>query len=200
STYPYVYVSKRGQAQLLAVPLFHGRPYYSGYLIVPASDTHSKSILDLRGKIFAYADPYSFSGWLLPRYQLQRAGESPDHFFRKTFFTHAHSGVIAAVAAKLALGGAVDGFVWESLARQQPELTNATRVVAKSEEFAFPPVIAVAGVSEETAKALQRVLLGMAGDPEGQAALRLLGIDGFVVGDPAMYKSVVAIMQAMGGP
>jgi phosphonate transport system substrate-binding protein len=198
STYPYVHVSKRGWAKLLAVPLNRGRPYYSAYLIVPAADTQTRSILDLRGKIFAYADPYSFSGCLLPRYQLQQAGVVADDFFRKTFFTHAHSGVVAAVAAKLAQGGSVDGFVWDSLARLQPELTGATRIVAKSEEFAFPPMVTVAGVPEPTAKAMQQALLEMPTDPDGRTALRLLGIDGFVAGDPAMYKPVAAIMQAAG--
>lgn len=64
--------------QLLAVPLFEGKPLYRSYLIVLASDTVTRSILDLRGKVFAFSDPDSNSGWPAhPNYALVQLQGNP---------------------------------------------------------------------------------------------------------------------------
>ena len=62
--------------------------------------------------------------------------------FRKTFFTWAHQDTVRAVAVGLAQAGAVDGYIWETLDRIEPELTRETRVVAKSDWYGFPPIVA----------------------------------------------------------
>jgi len=81
----FPYVRFRKDMKLLAVPLYYGNPLYQSYFIVPASDTTTTSLLDLRGKMFAYSDPDSNSGYLYPQYQLLRAGEDPTTFFSRTF-------------------------------------------------------------------------------------------------------------------
>ena len=91
SAYPFVYLQQHAHLRLLATPLFHGRPFFRAYLIVPATDTQTSDLLSLKGKFFAYADPYSHTGYLVPRYQLQQAGEAPGSFFARTFFTGGHN-------------------------------------------------------------------------------------------------------------
>jgi phosphonate transport system substrate-binding protein len=95
--YPYVHL--RGQVRLLAVPLNQHKPLYRSYFIVPVADDKTSSLLQLKGKVFAYADPYSNTGYLVPRYQLKLAGKDPENFFARTFFTWSHRKVIDAVAA-----------------------------------------------------------------------------------------------------
>ena len=107
-----------------------------------STDTKSASILDLRGKIYAFSDPDSNSGWLVPQAELQRGGNDRATFFRKSFFTYAHRRVVDAVAAGVAQGGSVDGYVWDTLQILHPELTQKTRVASKSQEFGFPPLVA----------------------------------------------------------
>ena len=138
----YPYVRNRSFMRLLAIPIYEGRPLYQSYLIVPKSDTTTRSFHDLKGKIFAYSDPNSNSGFLVPQYELVRSGENPAAFFQKSFFTWAHSKVVNAVAAGLANGGAVDGYVWDTLQRTHPDLTAQTRVVRKSALYGFPPLVA----------------------------------------------------------
>jgi phosphonate transport system substrate-binding protein len=113
----YSFVHLKPQATLLAVPSYKERPYFRSYLI---TSSHQNSLLDLKGAIFAYADPYSNTGYLAPRFDLWKAGRDPNHFFKKTFFTWSHRGVIEAVASGLASAGAVDGYVWDSLEKTQP--------------------------------------------------------------------------------
>ncbi|MFN3593377.1 MAG: PhnD/SsuA/transferrin family substrate-binding protein [Thiobacillaceae bacterium] len=186
----YPYVRMRDQLRLLAVPVYAGRPFYRAYLIVPADDTSTQSILDLRAQVFAYSDPDSNSGWLVPQVELKRAGEDPNRFFRKTFYTWGHRKVIEAVAAGLAHGGAVDGYVWESMARRYPGLTAATRVAWRSQEYGFPPVV----VHQDAVgmEKLQQALVGMTSTPTGRNLLARLNLDSFAFGDEELYSGIEA--------
>lgn len=195
----YPYVRYRPQFRLLAVPLYRGKPLYQSYLIVPRTDPETRSLLDLQGKVFAYSDPNSNSGWLVPQQELRTRGIEPGSFFRKTFFTYAHRRVVEAVAAGLADGGAVDGYVWETLARQQPELTARTRVVRKSAEYGFPPFVARRSVPEEMFRRMQQVLLDMSEDSAGRDILVKLNLDGFVAGDDTLYAGIEASMRLVNG-
>lgn len=198
STVPYVYLARRNYARLLLTPVYRGRPYYRAYFIVPAGDAKTMSLLDLEGKVFAYADAYSNTGHLVPRAFLRQAGKDPNAFFRKTFFTWSHRKVIVAVTEGLADGGSIDSFVWDTLSVIRPELTDQTRIVSKSEEFGFPPIVANSAVGKPDAAAMRSVLLDMARDPDGQALLKRLNIDGFIPGDTRLYDKVVRLQREFG--
>ncbi len=193
-SYPYVYLRK--QVRLLAVPLYNSQPYYRAYLIVSAKHPEYQSLYQMRRKIFAYADPYSLTGYLVPRYQLRKMGEDPAKFFAKTFFTYSHSKLIEAVADGLALGGSVDGYVWDSLNALKPEITRRTLPVGLSPEFGFPPFVARRGIAETDFSAAQTMLVRMRHDPQGKELLRRLNLDGFIHGDPGLYDSVAEMMRA----
>jgi phosphonate transport system substrate-binding protein len=186
----YPYVRSHQFMRLLAVPEFAHRPTYHSYLIVPKADTTTKSILDLRGKVFAFSDPDSNSGYLYPNYHLISLLERPNSFFGKTFFTWAHRKVVEAVAARVASGGAVDGYIWETLARFHPELTSQTRVVERSPEFGFPPFVARASLSPAVATEFRRVLVAMREDKEGRALLDALNLTGFVAGEERLFDAI----------
>lgn len=186
----YPYVRHKQKLQLVAVPRYQGAPLYRSYLITPSQDTRTRSFVDLRDRVFAFSDPDSNSGWLVPQATIKRLGYDPGHFFRKSFFTWSHRRVIEACAAGLAQGGAVDGYIWDTLARQHPELTGATRVVWRSEPFGFPPIAAAAGTSSTQLRELRRALLGMESDSEGRRLLAQLNLDGFVEGSPQLFDGI----------
>lgn len=199
SDYPYVYLNRYHFGKLLAVPVYHGRPYYRAYLIVPASDASTRSLLDLKGKVFAYADPYSNSGYLVPRYQLRQLRENPKQFFRKTFFTWAHKKLVEAVGQSLADGAFVDSFVWDTLAVIDPAIARRTRIVARSPEYGFPPLVARFSLPREEYEAMQRVLLAMHENREGAQLLKQLNLDRFSPPDPKLYSEVEMMMLTMDG-
>lgn len=186
----YPYVANRASMRLLTVPLYNGRPLYQSYLIVPRSDSATRSYADLRGRIFAYSDPNSNSGFLVPQYMMLRAGLDPGKLFRKSFFTWAHKKVVSAVATGVADGGAVDGYVWETLAGQTPDLTAQTRVVEKSPEFGFPPLVTRASLGQAEFSGLQSALIGMANDAAGRGLLKRLNLTGFAPDDPRVFEGI----------
>lgn len=195
--YPYLHL--RNLLRLLVVPLYRGNPTYHSYLIVNARDKESRSMGDLRGKLFAYADPYSNSGYLVPRYQIHLLGENPEAFFKKSFFTWSHRKVVEAVAAGLAHGGAVDSYVWDTLATLEPELTERTRVVWTSPGYGFPPIVAhTTNVNEADFSQMRELLLGMSQEHEGQTLLKRLNLDGFSIQSPDLYNSVAEMMRVFG--
>lgn len=192
----YPYVRMKDQLDLVAVPLHAGRPLYRSCLIVPVQDRATRSILDLRGKVFAFSDPDSNSGWLVPQVELKRAGVDASAFFKKSIYTWGHRKVIEAVAAGLTQGGAVDGYIWDSLSRLHPELTAATRVAWRSAEYGFPPIVARRGA--EGMEALRHALLDMVRTPPGQTLLARLNLDGFVPGDPSLFTDIEANWRYLG--
>ena len=191
----YPYVRYQANLRLVAVPLFHGKPLYQSYVIVPAGDTHTKRLQDLRGKVYAFSDPLSNSGWLVPQAELRREGLEPSTFFRKTFYTWAHRKVVEAVAVGLTQGGSVDGYVWETLNLLHPELTAKTRIVEKSAEYGFPPIVARRTIPPADFEAMQTLLLAMNRDAIGQDLLRRLNLDGFEAGSKQLFEGIERNMR-----
>lgn len=196
----YPYVMLKNEVRLLAVALNEGQPTYSSYLIVPARDTQTSRVSDLKGGVFAYADPYSNTGYLVPRFEIKRSGANPATFFKRTFFTWSHRKAIDAVAAGLAQGAAVDSYVWDVLNKVRPDITAKTRIAWRSQDYGFPPLVAHKNVSEPEFAHMQKVLLGMKDDAQGRALLERLKLDGFIVGTPKLYDGVVEMMRLFDEP
>ncbi len=174
---------------LMAVPVFEGEPLYRSYIVVN-KDRSFRSIVDLEGRVFAYSDPDSNSGYIVPRQMLSDLGRNPDSFFRRTFFTYSHTETIEAVAERVADGAAVDSYVWEYLNRHEPQLTAKTRVIQRSETFGFPPLVYRTGVDPELRARMTEALLTMDTDPEGRALLAELMLDRFIPASPSLYDNV----------
>jgi phosphonate transport system substrate-binding protein len=194
----FPWVMNRSELRGLAIPLYHGQPLYQSYLIVPAADKATAALTDLRGKVFAYSDPDSNSGWLVPRTTLMKAGIDPDRHFLRSFYTWGHRNVVHAVAAGLAQGGAVDGYVWDTLQRVAPALVAKTRVAWRSERYGFPPLAVRATLASDTEQSLHRALLGMVQDKEGQRLLGELNLSGFGPFDARAFDSIAQLAVLSG--
>lgn len=195
-----VYLKNRQQTRLLVTPLYRGRPYDRAYLIVSASDQQTKSLQDLQGKLFAYMDAESSTGYLEPRYQLRNSGQDPEQFFKSSFFTRDHLKVVAAVAIGLADGGSLSGFAWETLALTRPDITSQTRIVSRSAELALPPIVARRNLDERDLSQMRHALLNMAHDEVGQKLLSQLNLDGFTSANDPLYQRISVMMRRMDEP
>lgn len=195
---PYVEGKTKFGMELLAMPLVKGKPLYYSYIIVPR-DSPAKSLRELRGKVFAFTDPKSNSGKLVPTYMLARMKQTPESFFSRVEFTYGHDLSIRAVADKLVDGAAVDSLIWEYTALKNPELTGRTRIIEKSEPYGIPPVVVRPGMNLELKKRLKEILLSAAQDPEGKEILTGMMIDGFVAGDDRNYDTIRSMNSWVAG-
>ena len=186
---PYVEGHDRFGLEILVMPLVKGKPVYHSYIIVPR-ESPVQRLEELRGKTFAFTDPNSNSGKLVPTYLLARMGESPETFFGKYWYTYGHDKSITAVAEKLVDGAAVDSLIWEYLNRAKPDVTQKTRIVNVSEPYGIPPLVVRKGLDPGLKERLRQALVNMADDPEGKKILAGMMIDRFVPGDDRNYDSV----------
>ena len=195
----YPFVNHRDALQLVAVPLWRGRPLYQSCLIVDrARDV--RGFQDLKGDIHAFSDPDSNSGFLVTRALLAEHGLKPPSFFARTFFTYGHRNVIRAVASGLAQSGSVDGYVLEVMREIEPELTSQVAILRRSEWLGFPPIAAPRHPADPQAlAALTEAFSRMNGDEDGQAVLAMLRLDGFVPQEASLFDPIAAKAALVAG-
>ena len=186
---PYVDGHKEFGMELLAAPQAYGETVYYSYIIVAKNST-VKNFEDLRGKSFAFSDPLSNTGKLVPTYMLARMHESPDTFFSRYIFTYKHDKSIQTVAQGVVDGAAVDSLIWEYLNRTNPEFTSKTRIISKSPPYAIPPVVVQRGLDPQIKERLKQIFLNAHNDNKGRELLKKMMIDKFVVIDDSAYDSV----------
>ncbi len=186
---PYVDGHDDFGMKLLAAPRAYHETVYYAYIIV-AKNSPIQRFEDLRGKSFAFADPLSNTGRLVPEYLLAKMNETPDTFFKKYIFTYAHDQSIKAVAQGVVDGAAVDSLIWEYTDRTNPKLTAQTKIIKKSPPYAVPPVVARRGLSPALTRQLRGLLLNAHRDARGRELLNKMMIDRFVDIDDDAYRSV----------
>ncbi len=186
---PYVVGKEKYGFQLVATPEVQNSHFYHSYLIVNKTSAF-QTLEDLRGRVFAFSDPDSNTGKLVPTYWLRQLGERPDTFFNKTIYTYSHDNSILAVAKALVDGAAVDGLIWEYYHQKNPIFTSKTRIIRKSEPYGIPPIVASNTIAPELMTKIRGLLFSMHADPEGQAILKELMIDKFIAAQDKWYDSI----------
>ena len=159
SAFASVYTQDPNAVELVAIPqddTDNSKGYYS--VVVVKSDSPYKTLKDLKGKAFGFADPDSTSGYLVPQYQFsQMFGGNMDNKFNNTFssvtFSGGHEQDLVGV-----LNGQFDGAVtWSSLVGDRskgytsgeftefvsaghPDLMKKIRVIWKSDLIPNGPI------------------------------------------------------------
>ncbi len=180
----------------LAVPLVHGSHFYQSFLIVHRDSPFTR-LEDLRGRSFAFSDPNSNTGKLVPTYWLNELQERPETFFSQTIYTYSHDNSIMAVSRGLVDGAAVDSLIYDYYKEKKPAFTARTRVIKKSQPYGIPPLVASGHLSPSDRDRLQQVLLAMHQDQEGKRILRELFIDRFIPLKEEWYEPIQRLHQKL---
>jgi len=190
----FPFLQHRNRLALIGVPQWRGRPLYQSYLIASANDPATE-LVDFAGSTHAFSDPDSNSGYLVTASDLARAGYNAETFFGRTIFTYGHRNVVRSVAGGLTRSGSVDGYVWESLSQGEPNLTENTRVIAKSEWMGFPPFAARSDrATAPDVRRFELFLKTLHESEAGQDVLSLLYLDRVVDGDATLFDSIALRM------
>lgn len=184
--------------ELLAAPQVNGSHFYQSYLIVNNLSSYN-NLEDLKGKTFAFTDPESNTGRLVPLHWLALMGERPETFFEKSISTYSHDNSIMAVARGLVDAAAVDGLIWEYVRRTNPGLTSLTRVIRRSEWYGVPPVVASSSLSGHMKGQIREIFLTAHEDPIGRKILDGLNIERFVEPRDEWYDSIRKMLARLNG-
>jgi phosphonate transport system substrate-binding protein len=187
---PYVKDKDRFGVELLVAPQSNGQAFYHAYIIVP-KDSPARSWADLGGRSFAFTDPKSNTGALVPRYMVwKKFGKTPEQFFSRTTFTGSHDRSIEAVAKKVVDGASVDSLIFDFHAKTNPVYTDLIRIIDKSPPYGMPPVVVNKGIDPALKARLAAAFLDMHKYPEGKAILDKIAVDRFIVPLDRDYNSV----------
>jgi phosphonate transport system substrate-binding protein len=196
---PYVSGKEKYGFELMATPQIQGSHFYHSYLIylIVNKDSPFHRFEGLRGKVFAFTDPDSNTGKLVPTYWLSQMGETPETFFGKTTYTYSHDNSILAVAKGLVDGAAVDGLIWEYYQHKYPNFTSSTRIIKKSEPYGIPPLVTSRDLPHELKNRTRQLLFSMHQDPEGRRIISELMIDRFITPQEEWYDRIRHMVQGL---
>lgn len=186
---PYVNGHDQWGMELIAAPVLYGSSSYFSYIIVNKTSNFN-SLKDLKGKKFAFTDPQSNTGKMVPAYELALMQYTPETFFSDYIYTGSHDKSVEAVAEGLVDGAAVDNLIWEYLNRKTPRYTSKTKVISKLGPFCMPPFVTYPGCDTVIKERLKEALINMDKDTAGKRILGELFIDRFVPVDDDCYKSI----------
>jgi phosphonate transport system substrate-binding protein len=132
----FTFVQARIRTQGGALPIVQRAEdeKFTSKFIVPV-DSPAKSLVDLKGKNFAFGSPSSTSGHLMPRYYLMKAGINPDADFKAVAFSGAHDATVAFVASGRADAGVLNASVWDKLVEAQNPNAAKVRVLATTPPY-----------------------------------------------------------------
>lgn len=89
----YIWANERGCADVyLSADMFSSAFYFSQILV--RNDSGITSIEDLAGATFCRPDPFSYSGWMVPRLMMQAAGLDPENDLGEIIDAGAHDFVV----------------------------------------------------------------------------------------------------------
>lgn len=185
----YVQANAEWGMELIANPVIRGEPVYYSYLI-----THKESIFnslsDLKRKRFAFTDPKSNTGKLVPTYELAKRGLTPDNFFSTYIYTGSHNKSIEAVSNKTIDAATVDNLIYHYYQTHNPNITKNTKVIEKFGPFCTPPFVMHPDTDQFLKIEMQNILLKMHLNAEGKKILAKLDIDKFQFTSDSCYQSV----------
>ena len=152
---------------------------------------------DMAGKTFAFNDPGSTSGYLVPAvFFMSEMGIDPDRHFAKVTFTGSHEASIHAVATKHVEIASTNLVDLQRAMLKDPALRATLRVIWVSRLIPNDPIVVRKDLPASLRQAIQRSLLTMrARKPE---VFKELGatVGGFVQVDDATYAVVREMAEA----
>ena len=161
--------------------------YYDSYIVALKKRDDFNGLLDLKGKIFAFVNTHSTSGYQYPNALMRGQGIIPENFFSKVYFLGSHPRVTDAVVT-----GSVDaGATWDfNLGQAKKKHGDIFKII-----YASPPIPNIAVVAHPTlpldsqAK-IQKALLSI--DP---VLLQGLPTKGFVLRPESFYDPIRVIVE-----
>lgn len=193
---PVSYVLMRrsyGAKPLLAKLEESGASFFHGVIVV-RQDSSFASVADLRGKSFAFSDPNSTMGHIVPRAMLAQAGVPVSQLGRHDFLNSHHDVVLAVLGGYFDAGGVKDETFIEYEKR-------GLRALAKSPPVAEHLFLTRSDLPAPLVQRLRSLFLAVNSSPRKQNILSGIKATatGFVPVVPRDYDSLEELMGVADG-
>lgn len=197
----FVIANANSNAQAIVTQLVDGEPFYHSYIITHSDSewTSLDELLETPGEIdFAFGDPNSTSGSLIPSIELQDRGvyESAEtNEFNSVRNTGSHDATALTVQNKQVDAGAIDSAIYNQLLESGKIDGEQLKIIWESEPLFQYPWAVRESIDEETVEKLQQAFLAI----EDQEILDAFGATGFTEATTEDYDSIkqAAIKQGI---
>ena len=175
---PLIYLDAAHYSPLEVVALELNRNGDRGYhsIFICRADRRIRSMAEARGKVIAFTEPKSTSGFLFPlMYVLKELKETPASFAKKAVLAGDHDKVIRGVYEGLYDVGATNDMDMDRILKAENIPPSSFRVIWTSELIPGLPVGVRSDLPKSFKSAVQKALLEFNQDLEGIRALQIGG-------------------------
>lgn len=183
----YVSANESFGARLLARYVESDGEFYHAVVIVRA-DSGIRTLADLKGKRFAFTDPKSTSGYLMPLLAFQKLGIDIKDFSKVEFVKKQPNSAIAVYTRQVDGGAIADNQLTEKYGVKLDEL----KTIWRSAPIPHGVWMARADMSDAERKRISAAILKVALTPAGKASLANSSVRGFVEARDSDFDGVRA--------
>jgi phosphonate transport system substrate-binding protein len=130
------------------------QPSYKS-IIIAAKDSPINSLADLKGRTFAFVDPGSTSGFMVPSAAFIKAGITPERDFKQVMYSGGHDATIVAVGSGKVDAGSVADRIYERGCAKGLADCNKLKVVWTSPAIPNDPLLYRKSLPEDMKKKIR---------------------------------------------
>jgi phosphonate transport system substrate-binding protein len=188
----YVIANDQSNAKAIVTQLINGQPFYHSYMITHVDNkwnTIDEMIADVDNVRFAFGDPSSTSGSLIPSIELKNREvfvSEDDYSFKTVQYTGSHDATALTVQNKGVDVGAIDSAIYDALIASGAIDGDQFKIIWESDPLFQYPWAVNENTDEETIKSLQEVFVNIK-DP---VILKAFGASGFTTATDADYEAI----------
>lgn len=202
NTFGYILAHEKYGVEAKLMGIHFGQRYYQGQII--ARKGQFKSLEEINGKRFAYVDPASTSGFLMPTELMRKKNVKPKEFI----FAGKHDTVISMVYNKQVDAGATfhtpekEGKPQDArklVLTQYPDVFEKIEILKLTDPIPNDPIVFRGELSAEIKDKIKSGLIEYLKTPDGQDIfMKLYNMNGVIAVDDTHYDEIRNTLKLLG--
>ena len=167
--FSYILATTQAPVEAFAVTVIAKtmQPSYKS-IIIAREDSPVKSFDTIKGNTFAFVDPGSTSGYMVPAAAFKKAGITPEKDFKQVMYSGGHDATIVAVGEGKVNAGAVADRIYERGCAKGLADCSKIKVVWQSDQIWNDPVLYRKTLPEDTKKKIRDAFYSVKNLPFGE--------------------------------
>lgn len=202
NTFGYILAHEKYGVEAKLMGIHFGQKYYQGQIITRKG--HLKSLEDINGKKFAYVDPASTSGFLMPTDLMRKKNIKPKEFV----FAGKHDTVIAMLYQKQVDAGATfytpskNGVPQDArklVLTQFPDVFEKIEILKLTDPIPNDPIVFRSELDQEIKEKIKLALIEYLKTDDGKDTfMKLYNMNGVISVDDTHYDQIRNTLKELG--
>lgn len=202
NTFGYYLAHKKYQAEARLTVLRNGEATYRSQIVARA-DGPIKKLADIKLHKFAFVDPVSVSGYLMPQKLLREQKITP----KEIVFAQRHDNVISMVYQKQVDAGATyysppyQGEIHDArrlVLAQYPDIEKKVKIIHLTDPLPNDPIVFRKAISEDIKQKIIQASIKFMTTPEGLKAFnKMFSVSGFKITTDAEYEPLLKTLEEL---